>query len=660
MALPVKKLLNMTMLLCALLPFLMGQEHLNPIVTFAYLSLLPVAFLIDQSRLPRPHRWLLNIAVLLFLAAVFARIRFDYIVESFMESILVMIGAKMLEEKKARDYAEFFLLCLITLAAYGMLSSGKVFIVYCLGMALLSCFGLILTSCLSRDPQMTLPSLGARQLLTTALRILLMMLPIALLLFFITPRTQTPLSGSRIAASAKSSSVGFSDQVRLGDVASIQRSSSLVFRVLMDANLVGTPYWRGMVMDVFQGDLWTGSRLTAREAPFIIDTTREPIVQDIFMEPVYHRYFFALDTPIAIDGVNVVAEGGAVFKNPTAYTGKRQRYTARSMRSRVMRPETQRIPRHRFLSLPPGFSPRLQNTVDSMTAGMNEGEKIQAIMAFLSPPDFQYSLENLPVASNALEQFIFTAKKGNCEYFASAMGVMLRMAGIPSRLVAGYMGGYYSEAGGYYIVNQENAHVWVEAWDEKLGGWVRYDPTPVVEGTFDGGEYGTVALYWDLMDYHWNRLVANYDQDTQREFLQTLKKIVRSPRDSAFSPRALLKKLQEMRTRENAGIAALVLFCLGGAFLLRQRGRRSDEQILLRRFVRAMRRHGYTKELGEGLEEFCARVDNARLRDKAAQFATAFDEVYFRDKPIDKETHAALTRIIGEIRRFREKAASPK
>ena len=631
----------------------MGQEHLKPVFTFVYLCLLLGAFLIDAMQLPRPRRWMINALILILLFFIFIQIRFDTIVESFMEAVLIMIAAKMLEEKKARDYGEIFLLCLMILAAYGMLSTGKVFILYCLGITLFSIFGLILATCLARGADIKFSPLESYQLFKTALRILLIMLPVALLLFFIAPRIYAPLAGSRISSSTRSGTIGFSDQVRLGDVASIQRSEQLVFRVQMPPLTIGTPYWRGMVMDVFQGDLWSGSRLSAREGSFVVDPNKEQILQDIFMEPAYHRYFFALDVPLSIEGIPTAPEGGAVFRNPSAYVGKRQHYTARSVLMQVMRPAGNNTSKHRFLALPPDFSPRLQKTVSEITQGLSEKEKIRAILTFLSPPGFSYSLENLPVASDALEQFIFKTKKGNCEYFASAMGVMLRMAQIPSRLVAGYLGGYYSETGGYYIVNEENAHVWVEAWEEELGGWVRYDPTPVVETSLEDGGYSKLALYLDLVDYQWARLVMNYDLETQEALLQAFKKIARNPKENLLSPKALLQQLKEMRTSKNLNIILLLLLSAGGGILLQWR-KKPAEELLLKRFLRAMKHHGYTKHASEGLEEFSARIQNEELRSMSNAFAIIFDNAYFKDRPIDKQTFETLTKTIQKIRRFRK------
>ena len=97
----------------------------------------------------------------------------------------------------------------------------------------------------------------------------------------------------------------------------------------------------------------------------------------------------------------------------------------------------------------------------------------------------------MPLTTHPVEDFLFKYRYGNCEYFASAMAVMLRMSGIPSRLVGGYRGGYYIEVGKYYLIPEKNAHVWVEAYiDNKMGPggphadrqlqlWNRFQEKPV-------------------------------------------------------------------------------------------------------------------------------------------------------------------------------------
>ena len=101
--------------------------------------------------------------------------------------------------------------------------------------------------------------------------------------------------------------------------------------------------------------------------------------------------------------------------------------------------------------------------------------------------EFVYSLDagNLAVR-DPLANFLFVTKRGYCEYFASAMAVMLRTQGIPSRVVTGFQSGYFNDVSGSWVMRASDAHAWVEAWIEGRG-WVTFDPTPPGVAHADGG-----------------------------------------------------------------------------------------------------------------------------------------------------------------------------
>ena len=135
------------------------------------------------------------------------------------------------------------------------------------------------------------------------------------------------------------------------------------------------------------------------------------------------------------------------------------------------------VDRDRYLRLPKNFSARIAGLVTELTAGKSEEDRLKTLLQYIQRGGYKYTLDSLPASETPLEDFLFVNKRGNCEYFASAFAVMLRETGIPARLVGGYRGGYYNAAGGYYMVLQKNAHVWVESYIADRG-WLRLDPTP--------------------------------------------------------------------------------------------------------------------------------------------------------------------------------------
>ena len=130
---------------------------------------------------------------------------------------------------------------------------------------------------------------------------------------------------------------------------------------------------------------------------------------------------------------------------------------------------------------------------------------------------FRYTLDNPSGgAARPLEDFLLRTQAGHCEYFASALALMLRQRGIPSRVVNGYRLGPWLEGGGYYLVTQSEAHSWVEYYDRLAGGWRRADPTPAAPPSALGapGLAGTLARWSDAVRFQWDRHVVLFsDQD---------------------------------------------------------------------------------------------------------------------------------------------------
>lgn len=167
-----------------------------------------------------------------------------------------------------------------------------------------------------------------------------------------------------------------------------------------------------------------------------------------------------------------------------------------------------------------------QELTASITADFdNPYDKAVAVLEFLSGQGFEYTL-NLPALpqENAIDAFINTVRLGHCEFFASAMALMLRSQGIPTRVVSGYRGGEWSEGAEAYIVRQSMAHLWVEVYFEGYG-WARFDPAPPSTAT---AVQGVAALLQRLNDLQlrarlfWFREVISFDRGLQLERLRAL------------------------------------------------------------------------------------------------------------------------------------------
>jgi hypothetical protein len=466
------------------------------------------------------------------------------------------------------------------------------------------------------------------------------------------------------------SSTGFAEQVRLGDVASIQNDERPAFRAAMERVDTQALYWRGAVLDVFDGQTWIPSRRNfsrrgyADESMTYEDVRNAPrIKQEIFLEGSNRGALFAIDQPLSIEGLDRVPDGDGTFHQRwNRSSGIRRYYTATSILSPLRRTSDPNFDKSSFLALPQRFIPRLRGLVEEMTsADQKASEKIVSIRQFLASSEFSYTLNGLPRTRDALERFIFTEKRGHCEFFASAMAVMLRTANVPTRLISGYRGGIYNGAGGYYVVQEQHAHVWVEAWDDETEAWIRLDPTPAASEELSALGYGTLEMILDLLDYQWATLFVSYSGETQNEmansFSNGLAELFRHPLTFLASVLDGLSGFGSVLFYAASALGALAvgvtLFRFGrklGFFHFAHRfANREPERGLLDRFSLVMRRHGYWRETSEGLEEFLARVDNTRLRDLARPFARRFQEFYYRDRPMDANAVKNLSFLLDRI-----------
>ena len=582
-----------------------------------------------------PSRKMINLCAIALLVILLSQLRSNEIVEPFMKVILAMTAVKMLENKAARDYMQLLLLNLMMLICFAMVSIDISFILFCFGEGIICSFVMVLSAWLIKDPNAEIYFKDIKQLFSRLLFMFLMMIPLCLLMFIITPRIRSPFFGNY--GSQGMSQIGFTDQVSLGGVSEIQKNSKLAFRAEMDRRLF-TPYWRGVVLDLFDGRTWISLSNPTRQRR--VSDNSNLVIQKIYLEPGRRKYLFALDIPESVLDVDAIVYENGVISYSGRNDGRRLQYTAFSNPSNVMPMEREGFRRRRYLELPPDYIPVLRSEVKRLTEGLDQPGKVTAILNYLSPPNFEYSLKEMSEGADALEHFMFVNKKGNCEFFASAMGVMLRMAGIPSRLVGGYKGGLYNETGGYYAVYEEYAHVWVELWDEERAYWVRYDPTPYSPADdWSPVDYGFFEAFFDLLDYQWTKFVLNYNLEIQGEIIQSVKNIISNPNSSNFDGFFEYFPI----------VSGVVFLIFLGIYFIRRIVTEDKSRVILLNFIRIMKRKGYNKHKSEGLREFSARLP-VHERTKVMPFIERFEEHYYKEKEFDETTVRLLKETLKTLK----------
>jgi protein-glutamine gamma-glutamyltransferase len=613
--------LGVTYLVCAIV-LASVYAHINILLSLLFLALFGLAVYSEQKRRLFIPRWLLNGVSLAIVAFSIYRFDINSLIPQMMEALLMLIAIKLLEEKKVRDYMQIYAMALLLLSALGLVSLSISFLIYFTCLIVLLTVAVVILTFYSQDPEMESSRDTFGKIVSRSLLIPLIAIPLTLFMFIILPRSQYPLLNFLNRSDA--AKTGFSDKVRLGGVSNIQEDSSIIFRVNMDKINDNDLYWRGIVFDYFDGATWTRSQKSETSMSRPVLLKGRSVNQTFYLEPYGNYFLFSLDKPVFLSIRGIRRNRDLTFAS-ARFVERRIRYDAISILTDSAYDEG--INRDLYLQTPDRVSSRIIKLVGDLTAQRTEEQRIDAIFSFLSRGAFKYSLQNLPLSAKPLETFLFETRYGNCEYFASALAVMLRIAGIPSRVVGGYKGGYYNEVGKYYLVPQKNAHVWVEAYTS-ANRWLRLDATP---GSIDnytslmkGDMFLRMRVFLDTINYYWYAMVINYNFEKQLSILHTIRTGIRKP-GMDLSLNGVAKKTYP---------ALLLLACAAGVCLWwTMRRRKPVEKRLIALFLARMEKLGYRKGKSEGLEEFIASVDNAGIREPAERFVKEYEKLYFTDCP---------------------------
>jgi protein-glutamine gamma-glutamyltransferase len=352
------------------------------------------------------------------------------------------------------------------------------------------------------------------------------MLASALIVFFAFPRVSTGWMARGIGV--EHSIIGFSDQVSLGAHGSqLHGNPAVALRVEFPAGRPPGPlYWRGRSYDRFDGVRW--SRGYVMDAAPRIDAGDALVEQRIYATPLPVPVLFGLPTIAAIEPRSRIAPMRDMAGDFIYSGGGMPAYTVLSSRA-APDPEQLRASRHSYplhlrpyLQLPP-VSERLLLLADSLREGhANVYDRVLAVQRYFHE-EFRYTLR-LPrtEAEATLEHFLFERRAGHCEYFSTAMVMLLRAQGIPARNVNGFLGGDWNEFGGYMTVTQNQAHSWVEVWFPSHG-WVTFDPTPSALADVAAANRSwlfSFRLFGDGLQHRWGKWVLDFDGGRQADLLQ--------------------------------------------------------------------------------------------------------------------------------------------
>jgi len=528
-------------------------------VAFVGVALVARAYLLLKNREVKiAEKWtnyLTLLYVLVFAVDLFL-ISGSYVTAS-VHLVLFSMVVKLFSIQRERDYLYLAILAFLAVLAASVLTVDTIFFASFVVFMLLA-----VSTFVSMEMRRSLKQAknhgespaapGRERRLATSLSSNAVMIVLAIVLgsvalFFMLPR----FSAGYLSTFAPHNDIvtGFSDNVNLGVIGRIQQTDQVVMHVQLDQPVTSDLKWRGVALNSFDGKTWTNKTETQTEQQWsgrftlrYLQATRfnvpwhapnnsefRLIRYRIIMEPIGTDVLFLAPVPVEVGGrfhVISIDDNGSIAN--LDHSRMTESYDAVSQISEpslaTLRSESQRYPPGfdiLYTEVPSGLDPRVEELAQRITANAKtDYDKAAAIEKYLRE-NFAYTLQ-LPAQTpeDPIADFLFVRKRGHCEYFASAMAVMLRTLGIPSRLVNGFRNGEYNDLTGSYIVRARNAHTWVEVFIPAVG-WTSFDPTPADAAPVSSSSWNRFRLYVDAAQEWWREWVINYDFGHQRELTVT-------------------------------------------------------------------------------------------------------------------------------------------
>ncbi|WP_312708834.1 DUF3488 and transglutaminase-like domain-containing protein [Stenotrophomonas sp.] len=511
----------------ALLPLLLQLPTLLAAV-FAGTAVL-TALLSQRRVLPMPMRMLLVLAMLGAIVWQMGAVRPGR--DTGCALLAAMLAIKSSELRSLRDARSLIGFALFAPFAAFLLDQGPLTTALA---ALAGITGLLALQRLAQGEGHSAP-VPLRGQLHGVGRLMLIGLPLALACFWLFPRLATPLWGIPERAVG---SPGLSDTMEPDQWLDLMADDTPALRVQFfgAAPAPQQRYWRGPVLTRFDGHIWRRDPAARLRAPAAVEQTAPGWDYQIDYEPTDRRQLVALDLPRS-------APAGARLDADMSLSSDERlsaltRWRMQSAPARRFDAALSAEQRRAALQLPEGFNPRTATLARQwrQQARNDDAAVVRRALAWITA-DFSYTLETPMAGRDPVDAFLFDYKAGFCQHFSSSFVVLMRNAGIPSRVVTGFAGGTRNRIGDYWVVRRMDAHAWAEVWLPQQG-WVRVDPTAAVAperildtlddrllADTDQGlqqRWLQIGQVGDWLRRGWNDLVLSFDARRQQQMLQRL------------------------------------------------------------------------------------------------------------------------------------------
>ncbi|MGQ3887682.1 transglutaminaseTgpA domain-containing protein [Legionella sp. CNM-1927-20] len=466
---------------------------------------------------------------------ILLKIHYGNIINSgfFIGFLASFIGLKCLEIHNIRDI-KFLIICNFYLILASLIIDQSLWIIVYLFVAILANVLLMLKL---NSQQVSLRNLSSR-----SLKYLLIAVPFSLLLFYVFPRIAKPLW--QVPAHS-SNQIGFSEKMNPGSITQLFTDDRTALRVTFSDKPILNGYWQGLILNFYNGVSWSAVRIGQNDLrPLKELSANQKVDYEVMLEPHQKKWLFYLGFPVAArPKLLFITNSGLVMANQDKIQ-QRLIYGLQIGKELYHPLSAQELQQN--LQLPPNVNNQLigwarENFINLKN---NPEQIIKKLSEYIRQQPFYYTLApNQLISRNQMDEFWFQSRRGYCEHYASAVAIILRAVGIPTRVVIGYQGGIWNSVGQYLDIQQNNAHAWIEYWQENLG-WQLVDPTSFIAPeridkairdfqlshlSQQNSNY-SAGLTWlqrsqffmETLRFFAERWLLFYNQDTQKDLLKKL------------------------------------------------------------------------------------------------------------------------------------------
>ena len=452
--------------------------------------------------------------------------------------LTVMTAFKFLESKTHRDILILIFLCYFLLTTHFLFGQTILIAIYMLFTVIIITSTLITIN--QRDN-----SIPLQTRLKSASKMIGLSIPIMLILFVLVPRIPGPLWG--LTQEQRGGITGLSDTMSPGEISNLVSSNEVAFRVTFNGSIPPQQklYWRGPVMVKFDGKTWSQAQ-HKRITRINRDKAEDLKSYTITLEPNGKKWLFGLDIPVQVPASSYLNTEFQLTSDKLINDLKRYTISSQlnyrigldeSFEYLIEAEKYHETRNPQTFALGKQWARQFNSDIEIVNHALN----------MFTTQEFIYTLQPPRLGLHSSDEFLFNTRRGFCEHYANSFALLMRAAGIPTRIVTGYQGGELNQVGNYLIVRQSDAHAWTEVWIEDEG-WTRVDPTAAVSpdriekgldqalsDNFESFKIGkrspilSKLLYrWDNLQHNWNDMILNYDHRKQANFLQKLGLGIRS------------------------------------------------------------------------------------------------------------------------------------